>query len=65
MKIVHKYDYPSSTRASIKGLRHYDIAGSEHKLPSVTTVLGQTQPKTNKILSKSGEIVSELLKLLK
>jgi ATP-dependent exoDNAse (exonuclease V) beta subunit len=45
MKIVHKYDYPSSTRASIKGLRHYDIAGSEHKLPSVTTVLGQTQPK--------------------
>jgi ATP-dependent exoDNAse (exonuclease V) beta subunit len=46
MKIVHKYDYPSSTRASIKGLRHYDIAGSEHKLPSVTTVLGQTQPKT-------------------
>ena len=45
MKIVHKYDYPSSTRASIKGLRHYDIAGSEHKLPSVTTILGQTQPK--------------------
>ena len=45
MKQVKKYAYPSSSRASIKGLRHYDIAGTEHKLPSVTTVLGQTQTK--------------------
>ena len=45
MKQVKKYAYPSSSRASIKGLRHYDIAGAEHKLPSVTTVLGQTQSK--------------------
>jgi len=47
MKLVHKYDYPSSTRASIKGLRHYSLTGDIHgqRLPSVTTVLGQTQPK--------------------
>ena len=48
MKLVHKYDYPSSTRASIKGLRHYSLTGDIHgqRLPSVTTVLGQTQPKS-------------------
>jgi len=47
MKLVHKYDYPSSTRASIKGLRHYSLTGDIHgqRLPSVTTVLGQTQTK--------------------
>ena len=45
MKIIDKYKYPSSTRAKIEGLRHYSIDGSEQKLPSVTTVLGQTQPK--------------------
>ncbi len=48
MRQVHKYAYPSSTRASIKGLRHYSLAGDIHgqRLPSVTTVLGQTQPKS-------------------
>ena len=45
MKIVDKYVYPKSSRAAIAGLRHYAIDGSEEKLPSVTTVLGQTQPK--------------------
>ena len=45
MKIVNKYEYPSSSRANISGLRHYTIDGTEEKLPSVTTVLGQTQPK--------------------
>ena len=45
MKIVNKYEYPSSSRANISGLRHYTIDGAEEKLPSVTTVLGQTQPK--------------------
>ena len=45
MKIVNKYEYPSSSRANISGLRHYTIDGREEKLPSVTTVLGQTQPK--------------------
>jgi len=47
MRQVHKYAYPSSTRASIEGLRHYTLAGDIHgqRLPSVTTVLGQTQTK--------------------
>ena len=45
MKIVDKYVYPKSSRANIAGLRHYTLDGAEEKLPSVTTVLGQTQPK--------------------
>jgi len=47
VKLVNKYAYPSSTRASIEGLRHYSIAGDIHgqRLPSVTTVIGQTQSK--------------------
>ena len=45
MKFVKKYVYPRSTRANIAGLRHYAVDGQEQKLPSVTTVLGQTQPK--------------------
>ena len=45
MKIVNKYVYPKSSRASIAGLRHYTVEGEEQKLPSVTTVLGNTQPK--------------------
>ena len=47
MRQVHKYAYPSSTRASIEGLRHYTLTGDIHgqRLPSVTTVLGQTQTK--------------------
>jgi genome maintenance exonuclease 1 len=47
MRQVHKYAYPSSTRASIEGLRHYTLAGDiqGQRLPSVTTVLGQTQTK--------------------
>ena len=45
MKIVDKYSYPRSSRAKLGGLRHYTIDGSQKKLPSVTTVLGRTQPK--------------------
>ena len=45
MKIVDKYVYPKSSRASIAGLRHYTVTGEEQKLPSVTTVIGQTQPQ--------------------
>ena len=45
MKFVKKYVYPRSTREAIAGLRHYTVDGQEEKLPSVTTVLGQTQPK--------------------
>ena len=45
MKLVDKYSYPKSSRAKLDGLRHYTIDGSQKKLPSATTVLGQTQPK--------------------
>jgi len=45
VKLVDKYSYPKSSRAKLDGLRHYTIDGSQKKLPSVTTVLGQTQPK--------------------
>ena len=45
MKIVDKYVYPKSSRANIAGLRHYTLDGTEEKLPSVTTVLGNTHPK--------------------
>ena len=43
MKWNKKFNYPSSTRALINGHRHYSIDNS--KLPSVTTILGQTQPE--------------------
>ncbi len=45
MKLIDRYVYPKSSRANIAGLRHYTVDGEEQKLPSVTTVLGQTQPK--------------------
>ena len=45
LKIIDRYEYPKSSRASIAGLRHYTLDGEEQKLPSVTTVIGQTQPK--------------------
>ena len=48
MKLLNKYDYPSSTRASIEGLRHYNVDGSTERLPSVTTVLGQTQEQSKR-----------------
>ena len=45
MKVINKYIYPTSTRAEIEGLRHYTVDGEEKPLPSVTTILGKTQPK--------------------
>ena len=45
MKLVERYVYPTSTRQNITGLRHYTVTGEEQPLPSVTTVLGQTQSK--------------------
>ena len=45
MKVINKYVYPTSTRAEIEGLRHYTVDGEARPLPSVTTVLGKTQPK--------------------
>jgi genome maintenance exonuclease 1 len=43
MKHNPKFIYPTSTRASIDGYRHYDLG--EAKLPSVTTILSATQPE--------------------
>ena len=43
MKLIDKYKYPSSSRANVEGLRHYTISGDEIKLPSVTTILSETQ----------------------
>ena len=45
MKVINKYIYPTSTRAEIEGLRHYTVDGEEKPLPSVTPILGKTQPK--------------------
>ena len=45
MKFVERYVYPKTTRAKLEGLRHYTVDGEERPLPSVTTVLGQTQSK--------------------
>ena len=43
MKWNKLYHYPPSTRSTTDGLRTYDV-GNE-KLPSVTTILGQTKSK--------------------
>jgi len=48
VKLVDTFNYPSSSRADIDGLRHYDINGEAQKLPSVTTVLAQTKDKKDK-----------------
>jgi hypothetical protein len=37
MKHNPKFIYPTSTRASVDGHRHYDLGAA--KLPSVTTIL--------------------------
>ena len=42
MKRNNKYRYPKTIRESINGLRHYNINDKE-KLPSVTTILSETQ----------------------
>jgi hypothetical protein len=42
LKHNNKYIYPRTIRVSIDGKRHYDINEKE-KLPSVTTILSQTQ----------------------
>ena len=46
MKLNQLYQYPTSTRALIKGQRHYDVA--QEKLPSVTTILAATQSEEKK-----------------
>ena len=48
MRRVDRYVYPKSSREKIDGLRHYSIDGSSERLPSVTTVLGQTKTKRDR-----------------
>ena len=42
MKKNNKYRYPKTQREKVNGLRHYVF--EKEKLPSVTTILAQTQP---------------------
>ena len=46
MKWNKRFEYPKSVRSLVKGQRHYDI-GTD-KLPSVTTILSQTQSEEKK-----------------
>ena len=41
MKWNKQFEYPKSQREILRGHRHYNV--SEEKLPSVTSILGQTQ----------------------
>ena len=41
-----KFDYPKSIRSLVKGRRHYEIGND--KLPSVTTIISQTQSEEKK-----------------
>ena len=43
MKHNNQYIYPKTVRTMIDGKRHYDINGGKWKLPSVTTILSDTQ----------------------
>ena len=67
MKLVDRYVYPRSTRESIEGLRHYTVDGEERRLPSVTTVIGQTKSKRDqesieRWKAKVGELEAERVK---
>ena len=42
--IQNKFEYPKTVREAIAGHRHYAVG--EEKLPSVTTVLGETKDKS-------------------
>jgi genome maintenance exonuclease 1 len=52
IKINKKFEYPPSTRALINGKRHYDV-GTKEKLPSVTTILSNTQSEEKKASLKA------------
>jgi ATP-dependent exoDNAse (exonuclease V) beta subunit len=67
MKLINRYVYPTSTRESISGLRHYTVDGEERKLPSVTTVLSKTKDKKdqesiNRWIAKVGKARAEEIK---
>ncbi|WP_440931753.1 hypothetical protein [Candidatus Pelagibacter sp.] len=46
MKFIAKFNYPSSVRALYNGKRLYDV--NNEKLPSVTTILNETQSEEKK-----------------
>ena len=65
MKWNKKFTYPKSVRSSVDGKRIYEV-GSE-KLPSVTTILGQTQSDEKreslaKWIAKKGKKEAERIK---
>ena len=43
MKKNKKFIYPKCVRSNVDGQRVYDINNGKYKLPSVTTILSQTQ----------------------
>jgi hypothetical protein len=57
-----KFEYPTSSRAEVKGTRTYDIKGE--KLPSVTTVLSRTKDQEflKKWKAKVGEQEADRIK---
>ena len=59
MKWNKKFDYPSSIRSLIEGRRHYEIGAD--KLPSVTTILSNTQSAEKKAsLARWKENIGEI-----
>ena len=65
MKWNKKYTYPKSTRSKIGGERIYEVG--DEKLPSVTTILGQTQSDEKreslaKWIAKKGKKEAERVK---
>ena len=65
MKWNKKFNYPKSQRELIKGQRHYAL--NEEKLPSVTTILSETQSDEKKESlarwkSRVGEVEAERVK---
>ena len=59
MKKNNKYRYPKTQREKVNGLRHYVF--EKEKLPSVTTILDQTQPaEKRESLQRWRERVGEL-----
>ena len=65
MKWNKRFTYPKSSRSLVMGQRHYEI--DTDKLPSVTTIISQTQDKEKQEAlaawkAKVGEIESERVK---
>ena len=63
IKKIDKYSYAQGTRSTVHGSRSYDVAG--YRLPSVTTILGQTKDDTylKKWIADKGEKEAERIKI--